>query len=322
MRPADVLDALDIAVVQEKTGRKGTEFLANCPWHHEGTKVDNNPSWWIREDTGQHICFSCGFAGGLGLLVSKVRGISIDEALAWLGEDTSLDRVRHLEVDQDHSTYAPPPMNLARLLMFDRPTEEMLWDRGLDINDARDYRLRYDEDHKSWVIPLFHPDTDEIMGYQEKGVGWRHFKNRPLTMPKSTTLFGLHLLDGSGEVIVVESPLDAVYLHHLGHRAVSSCGAHVSREQMDLLVARTEGVLLMLDNDEAGRESMLRVLGRSRDGSRQPRFHDWSTRIPIRVFNFESTTEKDAFDIRDPEVIDWGIDNALGSLRAPKVLAA
>jgi hypothetical protein len=90
------------------------------------------------------------------------------------------------------------------------------------------------------------------LGWQEKSE--RRFNNQPPGMRKSLTLFGIDRFPEGEIAILVESPLDAVRLHHEGYEgAVSSYGVRVSEAQMRLIVERTDDVLVALDDDEEGR---------------------------------------------------------------------
>jgi hypothetical protein len=54
--------------------------------------------------------------------------------------------------------------------------------------------------------------TFSLWGWQEKGARGRFFKNQPAGVKKSKTVFGVEILTSTHDLIVVESPLDAVRL--------------------------------------------------------------------------------------------------------------
>jgi len=91
------------------------------------------------------------------------------------------------------------------------------------------------------------------MGFQfrQKGIVLNH----PSGMEKSKTLFGLHLFKNESQITLVESPLDAVRFYNVGVPAVSSFGASISTEQVDLMARNFRIVILALDDDPAGRRS-------------------------------------------------------------------
>ncbi len=83
--------AIDIEKVLARLHIEGTksgkEIYAKCP--NRGHD-DKDPSWRIRNDPGHkkhgmHLCWPCGFGGGVVGLVSAVLGISHADAKAWLG---------------------------------------------------------------------------------------------------------------------------------------------------------------------------------------------------------------------------------------------
>lgn len=88
------------------------------------------------------------------------------------------------------------------------------------------------------------------MGFQfrQKGLVINH----PKGMEKSTTLFGFNLFRSEGRITIVESPLDAVRLYGAGIPAVSSFGAAISANQMNLLSRNFRYVIAAMDNDAVG----------------------------------------------------------------------
>jgi DNA primase len=73
-----VLEKLNIEVIRER----GDEILSFCPMHKARTgKEDHNPSWWINQETGAHICFSCGWKGNVFSLVGEVNEFFLGEAI-------------------------------------------------------------------------------------------------------------------------------------------------------------------------------------------------------------------------------------------------
>lgn len=140
------------------------------------------------------------------------------------------------------------------------------------------------------------------MGWQEKNDRW--FRNRPNTVPKSTTLFGIDVFPG-GRAILVESPLDAVRLYEAGiSGGLASFGVQVSDKQMGLLRDRAELTIVALDNDSKGRRLSEDIR------------NTYAQRMRIRYFNYEAAPDaKDIGDMTD-EQIRYGVDNSYSAILA------
>lgn len=310
-----ILRDLEIPVDREMHKSDGsTEYYSQCPHHFSGEAVDNSPSWSIN-DSGQHLCFSCGWGGGLMTLVADVLGITYDAAKAWLAPRTDV-LATLMERDAWGGTSEPrvvvAPINEARLRSYELPPTQALTDRQITAESCAAYDVKWDLQKSAWILPI---RTDEglVLGWQVKGHVGREFKNFPVNVPKSTALFGLQTLDGTGQVWLVESPLDAVRLHGLGYKAVSSYGASVSDKQMRLLIENSETVIMALDNDKAGQTSTLKILGMNGDGSANRFYDDYSQRIRMTVFNYGLSEHKDVGDMHEAE-ITWGRAEARHSI--------
>lgn len=300
---------------------RGEEANALCPMHEAITgKEDHNPSWWINLQTGQHICFSCGYKGGLLSLVCDlndffteqwggVREHSYPQAKAWLSTVTDVDpaeMIRQLSSLQGYvrQTVAPVPMSEARLAVYDEVPEEILASRKLTIEAANEYEVKWDTQNQRWILPLRNASTNKLMGWQEKGHLDRSFKNCPAGIAKSTTLFGLNL-QLEDQVVVVESPLDAVRIRSVGIQgAVATCGAIVSKEQVKLLRA-SEKIICAFDNpkvDAAGKKASEFM----RQAARQYGMN-------LFFFDYAETGAKDPGDMTAAQIIS-GVENAKSSV--------
>lgn len=321
----DVLDALglDYAV-------HGNEANALCPAHRRIVgREDNSPSWWVNLTTGQHICFSCQYAGGLLALVADVQGfvstlwgdeVSYDfvAARAWLDNISQIDPDRlavllaSIPKRVVESSSSVVPMSRARLAVFDPPPTEALEARGVSQEAVAHYGVLWDVKKQLWILPVwqFAMSVDSVsdsaappvlLGWQEKGQFHKHFFNRPPGMKKSTTLFGLpQMLDDA--VVVVESPLDCLRLHTAGvPGAVAICGSSMSEQQFKLIRAATR-VVFAFDNDKAGHLA---------SKSATELCHKYG--VNARFFNYGSTGKKDPGDMTTDEIA-WGMENSISYL--------
>lgn len=299
----------------------GNEALALCPMHEERTgKADHSPSWWINLETGMHVCFSCGYKGNLIQLVCDLKNFVVD---LW-GKERSYDykagegwlaTVAEISLEQLASmvnslpTYIaaypkPVAMSEARLAVFVDPPEDALQSRSITADAAKAYGVMWNQNTKTWILPLREPHFNKLIGWQEKGTVERTFMNRPPGLPRSKTLFGLENQNES-MVIVVESPLDCVRIASAGWAgAVAVCGSTVSEEQVKLL-RYSDKVVAAFDNpnvDKSGAKASKEML-------------NWSRKYGINLyfFNYGDSGKKDPGDLTDEE-IRYGIENAVSSI--------
>ena len=263
----DTLDSLRIEILKED----GDERWALCPGHRRRTgREDHNPSWSINVRTGAHYCFSCHWKGNLVTLVRELKGDAAAERLMaetkQFGRPVSVNRTvrrcagwRRNDPIHDRGSRLPKSW----LAVYDRPPEWALKSRRLDLASVVAYDVRWDPQREAWVLPLYESDLSRLIGYQVKAQQGRFFRNQPRGMDKSATLFGLGT--AQGDVVVVESPLDAVLLHRLGYEAVAICGSRVSDTQYRLL-QQYDSIIYALDNDGAGQREHKRLskMGRAR----------------------------------------------------------
>lgn len=307
-----VLDALGIEYSEH-----GSELNALCPGHIKMTgRRDNSPSWWINQDSGQHICFSCGYKGNLVMLVAEVMGfykqswggpvLDLDTARTWLANIQEVPMEKLLEMIQNlpsHIQPAPKPLEMseARLAVFVQPPESALSKRNITAESASTYGVLWDDKKNNWVLPLREPHLNRLLGWQEKGTIERTFFNRPTGLPKSKTLFGIENQNDT-LAIVVESPLDCLRVYSAGITgAVAICGSSPSEEQVKLL-RYSQKIVAAFDNDKAGHKASKELL-------------EWSRKYGLNLFffNYNGSSKKDPGDMTDEEIA-WGIENAISSL--------
>lgn len=303
-------------------GLLGHEASAICPMHQKRTgKEDHNPSWFINLESGQHICFSCGYKGNVVQLVCDVKEFyqkswgqyeeeyDYKSGREWLATVAQVSPERMLEILKSLPSYLPPDpkpleMSEARLAVFVDPPQEALDSRSITLEAAQKYGVMWDNSKKTWILPLRDPHFRQLLGWQEKGTVDRTFKNRPAGLTKSSTLFGIEN-QNEDVVIVVESPLDCVRFASAGiDGAVAVCGSSVSEAQVKLL-RYSEKVVIAFDNpniDKAGKKACdeMRV---------------WSRKYGMNVFffNYGESSKKDPGDMTDEELV-WGVGNAKSAI--------
>jgi DNA primase len=300
-----LLETLGVTTV----GVRGSEVQGYCPGHVRRTgHADRNPSWYINADSLLHICFSCGFKGSLQFLIATIKGTPIESAEEWMKSSLGLRLEAALtpkkEVKKDYVAITE-----ANLSAFVEVPNAYLRARGLMAAAAKDYGILFDEVSQAWILPIREPINNKLLGWQEKGVVGRYFRNYPKGVEKSRALFGYHLVkENPKQVIVVESPLDAVRLMSVGvHGGVSTYGSIISNEQLNL-IRGAEKIIFAMDNDEAGRKSSEDLLEKSK-----------SLGFECFFFNYRHTDQKDVGGMSRDEILT-GLENAKHSLHGRRAL--
>lgn len=298
-----VLDRLGVEYVSSR----GDEIQGYCPGHETRTgHKDRNPSWYINANTGAHICFSCQFKGSLPSLVVYLGAASeLDAAKDWLNLGGELSEALARAISKPKEIFEELVyISDATLSAFTSPPVSALKSRGLSELAATKHELLWDANRSNWIIPIRDPRTKKLMGWQEKSHIGRYFRNQPQGMQKSLSLFGFDKYS-SGDLVLVESPLDVIRLESLGITGgVASFGTSVSEEQILLLTSVKNGkIIVAMDNDQAGSHAASMVLARLLERKHEAWF-----------FNYDGIEVKDVGGMSRLEV-QQGLASAVHSVR-------
>ena len=248
-------------------------IVAKCPWPENHSGGDSKPSFAVSLDNGKWICYTgCG-AGNLTQLVERLLNFTEKESEIWLtsqaGSSASFDQVLDaLDIYQTAVSNGDIPIykvaQADHSMADSKTTSSYILERGFTYETLRAWDMRYDKKLRAIVIPVCD------MGGEIVGVVRRMVPPVATGIPKymftygfdkSKHLFGAykHPKDG-GPTIIVEGPLDAIWLHQHGYTtAVGLMGAYCSRTQVELLRQLGSDVMLALDNDKAGQEAAERL---------------------------------------------------------------
>ena len=289
----DLLEHIGIEDLQPR----GTEIGARCPMHEKRTgERERNPRhFFINRRTGIFHCFSCEYSGSLPTLI-------IDQAKVGLWDAHKLIRHFDVELGSDEVEIWEPPARStdleAQFAQFKPPPPRAVEKRHLQPTSIDKFHVRWDYGESAWILPIHGPGGESLWGWQAKAAEW--VRNRPPGIHKAQTLFGIQVPIASS-VMLVESPLDVVYLDGLGVPAMASFGAAVSDVQMRLIIERFDELVLALDNDKAGQAETRRLLE-----------NRWHHRFPISVFTYrEGTKGKDPGELTRSEIEMGIIDSTL-----------
>jgi DNA primase len=235
---------------------------ACCPLHEE-----NNPSFSINLNHGGWVCRSSCGTGGLESLVAGATGEPTRDVARRLRNRMPMDsstierllgRTEGVEIDS-----AGEPLFYER----NRVPKYMV-DRGFDVDTLKRWQVGYDAESDSAVMPvrLDGKLVGLIRRLVDPGDGPKYLYTRG--MAKDQVLFGEWMIGPDvRDVIVVEGPLDAMWLDQHGLPAVAILGSAMSDQQAAMLKKRFWGAVLAFDADYAGRRATKLVaekLGRMR----------------------------------------------------------
>jgi DNA primase len=147
---------------------------------------------------------------------------------------------------------------LNRNVFRNKRAQEYFDKRGITKESVIKYELGYSENQDMVTIPVHSPDGICI-GFVGRSIEGKVFKNTP-GLPKSKTFFNLCRAKKYDKVFVVESSFDAIRLEQAGAHAVATLGATVSKEQRKLLKQYFNQVIVLGDNDEAGKNMSKKIL--------------------------------------------------------------
>jgi DNA primase len=290
-----VLLSLDVTLVAQR----GDEVQGLCPMHKARTgSEDHNPSWWINTVTGVHFCFSCGYKGNVYTLVSDVKGIDYFDAKDFVEQDSEiavdvlLKRIRELPQYIPMQPVDDIGMSEARLAVYTDAPDIELKKRFLTRDSVNDYGVLWDKENEAWILPIRDSESFKLLGWQEKGARGRFFRNQPVGVKKSKTLFGINAVKENEPWVVVESPLDAVRLSALGYNGVATFGAILSEDQAKIM-RRASVIYAAFDNDEAGKKACEQMLGFARKYG-----------IELKYFDYTGIDVKDIGDMLPREVVN------------------
>ena len=238
---------LDISKVEKMFGTSledaGDNWKACCPFHDE-----KSPSFFVHKEDLICHCFGCGVAGSLASLLARKMHIPVSEIRAELNIATL-----ELQLSTQQVKPARPKKFPRSWLAPWKRISNHPYTAGREFKDStlEYFEARWDPSTRRVVFPIWH--DDELVGAvgrstTEANPKWFYYwncqKSRYL-WPQPTTADCL---------IVVEGAFDVMWLHQQGYpNAVALLGSKPSASQVRQLKSCTNEIIIMLDNDEAGR---------------------------------------------------------------------
>ena len=232
-----------------------SDYIIFCPYHANF----RTPAAEISKSSGHFFCFGCQHSANLIEFVKHCTSRSYFEACRLIDSKKSntdiLSEVssvlskstEFVEYDQEVIT------RLHQNIMNDAnsPAIPYLKGRGITKDSVIKYQIGYSESQDMVTVPVHSPDGI-CLGFVARSIEGKSFKNSQ-GLPRSKTLFNVHRVKISSQVFVVESTFDAIKIEQIGRPAVATLGANISNNQISLLKRYFNSIILLPDNDEAGR---------------------------------------------------------------------
>ncbi|MFZ9241642.1 MAG: toprim domain-containing protein [Sediminibacterium sp.] len=235
------------------TAELDNDLMLFCPFHNNY----RSPAAEISKDTGLFWCFSCQETKTLEEVVMHVTQRSYFEAARLIdSKSESIDLLDNLSEALNKAPefveYDLEVINRLHNNVFkNKRAQEYFEKRGITKDSVIKYKLGYSENQDMVTIPV-HSSEGLCLGFVGRSVEGKIFKNST-NLPKSKTMFNIHRAKLYDKVFVVESSFDAIRLEQVGAHAVAALGATISKEQRKLLKQYFNQVIVLGDNDEAGK---------------------------------------------------------------------
>ena len=250
-----ILRSCNIDIVSET----GTDFLCLCPFHHN---VDS-PAFAVSYSKGLYICYNqnCDSSGTVLDLVKLLTNRNDFEALRFISqnkqtaEDAFEDGLKDL-LDEKPEFVIFPKETLEKLYNELAKTPDALEyfnSRHIGLSAISHFKLGYSSNMGMVTVPLHSPDGLPV-GIIGRSITDKKFKNS-VNLPRNKTMFNLHRAKREGgTIIVVESSFDVIRLWQAGYpNAVATLGGSISDINIQNLNKYSSTIILMTDNDSAGR---------------------------------------------------------------------
>jgi DNA primase len=291
-----ILKTLNINVV----GETGNDFLAYCPFHSNR----HSSSFSVSKEIGAWLCFnpSCGESGTLIDLVKRITKRNDYEALRFITVKEAEVMANFDELLEDTLEEKPDFIEFDSTTI-DKLTSEMkqyedgknyMYTRGFTDETLEYFNVGYSNNRSMVTVPVHSPDGI-CVGVVGRSIKEKEFKNSP-GLPRNSTIFNIHRAKRIGATcVVVESSFDAMRVHQAGFpNVVATLGGHISSNNLSLLNRYFNRIIIMTDNDEAGRSLGNNILNKLRNKDVLWASHSYGTIYPHDA--------KDAGDMTDQEI--------------------
>jgi len=250
-----ILRSCNIEIISQT----GTDFLCLCPFHHN----TDSPAFAVSYSKGLYICYNqnCDSSGTVLDLVKNLTNRNDFEALRFISQNKQTEAESFEEGLKDLLGEKPNFVefsedtlkNLYNGLAKTESARDYLKSRKIDLSAMAYFSMGYSENMGMVTVPLHSPDGIPV-GIIGRSITDKKFKNS-VNLPRNKTMFNLHRAKREGgTIIVVESSFDVIRLWQAGYpNAVATLGGSISDINIQNLNKYSSTIILMTDNDSAGR---------------------------------------------------------------------
>jgi DNA primase len=292
-----ILQSCGIEIVSQT----GTDFLCLCPFHHN----TDSPAFAVSYSKGLYVCYNqnCNSSGTILELVKLLTNRNDYEALRFI-QSNKLTEAQALEEElkellEEKPEFVEFPTQTVEsghmLLMTNaHGSKDYLLSRNINEEAMEHFQLGFSSVQQMTMVPLHSPDGI-LVGVIGRSIQGKAFKNSP-NLPRNKTLFNLNRAKRQGgTIIVVESSFDAIRLWQAGFpNAIATLGGSISDTNIQLLNKYSSTVILMTDNDSAGRSLGTTIANRLKNKNVLWAKYDHNTIYPHNA--------KDVGDMTDQEI--------------------
>lgn len=253
----------------EIVSQTGTDFLCLCPFHHN----TDSPAFAASYSKGLYVCYNqnCNSSGTVLDLVMKLTERNNFEAMRYISQnklssaDLLEEELKDL-LDDKPEFIEFPSVTLeelhANIMVPESEGRSYFLSRQINEEAIQYFNLGYSAKQRMVTVPLHSPDGIAV-GIIGRSVEGKSFKNSP-NLPRNKTMFNLHRAKREGgTIIVVESSFDAIRLWQAGYpNAVATLGGSISDSNIQLLNKYSSTIIIMTDNDKAGRSLGSTIAGK------------------------------------------------------------
>lgn len=257
---------------------KNDKIQICCPIHSETHPSCSINAHWIPDDSSEvlqvFVCFACGKSGTLQKLLYFSRpdlfkneleamryiegryNISFDHKVY---EDTlKIKRYEELYLKDELKEFEVKPFYSLAPFKSGKETFNYFFQRGFTKDELKEYMIGRDLNLKTITIPVFY-ENGELAGIIGRKLPkfCKEYEQRYhiYDFPKGKFLYPLDkVVVTNGEVILIESQLDAILMRRWGYENVlATMGGTVTKYQADLVANMCNSVILLFDNDKGGK---------------------------------------------------------------------
>ncbi len=286
-RIKDAANIVDIVGEVVELRRSGSGLMGRCPFHNEKTG-----SFHVSPDKRRFKCFGCGEGGDVLDFVQKFHGLEFMDALRLLADRYGITLEDQKGDDQYRNRtrlralYAAMQESYARALPGSSAAAYLIR-RGLTLQVAEEFGIGFAADQlprdvkpqqgdgilaksgrvlirSRLTVPIY-DSTGNVIAFAGRALSDLQepkYLNSPQTpiYSKKATLYNMHRAGPAGRrarrIVITEGYFDVIASHRAGiPETVAVCGTAFTPEHAKLLMRQVRQVVLVFDNDEAGRKA-------------------------------------------------------------------